>query len=701
MGIKTYSIPVKHITFEKEENEQLMRVKFFCISEGDNRNESTFNFDSISKCKESGDYAFKPILGAWEKSKITEDGIGGLGGHNSSMSIDRDTGDSYVTYLGENGERGLGVLIPNTAQIELYKNKRWLTIEGYIWGVYNPEVVKLLKKKRNSNVSVEIEVIESLTDERGFEIIYDFSLLGVTVIGVEAGIEGASVLLDFAKSKKYNDFVRVFSKVLSNEEEKNEDIPIGLCYSLDKNNISTDNWSVLSKTEMRERLLKDKDFKKYIKKLYLVVPFNWEQDPKSLLKYPIYQIKENNVVININAVNKACLLLSKEKEKDYYNIATSKVDILKQRFGNELIFGIETNQDGDKEIEKEQPKIIQMEGKMKLKELQASLRTLFQTQEESTQELVRLSKERETKVEVSEFAEDDEKVSLTAEIDTLSQRISELEVSIASCKDELLLTAKELAEKEDEEEEPEKEEMEEKETDVETWEYSNVEADESELSKLLQEQEPFTILSVTKNYVVYLKDKEVYLKGYKIDEVQTEGSEEVSKVYSLTEEETIKAEKLFTTFKTGGTLGDKDVLPYPIGLVEISTNHASLMDTIVEKSNQISEYESKISEADKKYSTLQEEYDKYKKDTLDFVLFFEERTRKEKIKESFQKEVLDKIFNQEYKNKEDLETQINSQLYVNGKSKYLHVGISGGKPDTIKTPEEKLNGIIESYRNKQ
>lgn len=699
MSIKTYSIPVKHITFEREENEQLMRVKFYCISEGENRNESSFSLESMIHCKDTSDYAFKPILGAWEKNKLTEEGVGGLGGHNSQMAIDRETGDRYITYLGENGERGLGVLIPNTAQIEPYKGKQWLTVEGYIWGVYNPEVVRLLKRKRASNVSVEIEVIESLIGEDKIEKIYLFSLLGITIIGVEAGIENASVLLDFAKTSQYNEFVKVFSRVLSKEEEKKEDCLISLSYALDKDNASNDEWGSLSKTKMRERLLEDKFFESYVPKLYLIVPSNWKEDPKNLLRYPIYQIKDNKVVLNINAINKAYMLISKEKEKKYYNTTMYKFDMLKKRLGDCLSFGLEKNKDGDNIIIKEQPKIIQMEGKMKIKELQASLLALFQKQEESTQEVIRLSSEKETKVGVMEFADDEEKTALSAEIETLSQQIQQLELAVEGCKEELLSKAKELAEAE---EEP-VEEPEEGEEDVDVWDYVEEEPKEDEgiFSNLLQGQEPFTLLSVTKNYIAYLKDNDVYVVGYKKEEVKAEGEEDPSIVYSLTEGEPIKTEKLFTRFNTGGTLSKEDALPHPMCVVEISTTHASIMGKTIEAQNKVTEYEAKIAEFELKHSELQSEIEKYKQETLSLVSFFEEKTKKEKIKESFRKEILEKIFSGEYQTVEDLETKINSHLYSNNKSNYLQIGLSGGKNDNIQTDEAKMKEMIESYRNKQ
>jgi hypothetical protein len=338
---------------------------------------------------------------------------------------------------------------------------------------------------------------------------------------------------------------------------------------------------------------------------------------------------------------------------------------------------------------------------MKIKELQASLLILFQKQEESIQEALKLSQEKETKTGVMEFAEDEEKIALSAEIETLSKQIQELETATALYKEELLMKAKELAEAEEEpvEEEP----SEEDEKDVDTWDYVEEEPKEDEevFSNLLQGQEPFTLLSVTKNYIAYLKDNDVYVVGYKKEEVKAEGEENPSIVYSLTEGEPIKTEKLFTRFNTGGTLSKEDTLPYPMFVVEISTTHASIMENTIEAQNKVTEYEAKIAEFELKHSELQSEIEKYKQETLSLVSFFEEKTKKEKIKESFRKEILEKIFSGEYQTVEDLETKINSHLYSNNKSNYLQIGLSGGKNDNLQTDEAKMKEMIESYRNKQ
>lgn len=694
-NVKTFSIPSKNIFLEQDNGSQFLKGKFFAISEGDNLNKSNFDIFGIEKCISENDYTYKPILGAWDKEKPSDVGIGNFGGHDSDMDYDTMSGELYNTYLGEKNERPLGLILPNTAKIEQFKGKRWLAFEGLIWVEYNREAIRLLKKRRTNNVSVEIRVLESYIDERGIEIIKRFTLLGITIIGVDAGIPDAHInLVDFSSSQQFSNFVRVFSNKISDLDEvkleflKQEEYGTGEALQLDlsKDSSSNDAWGPVNKTKLRNDLLKAKNYKSIIPKSYLVTMDGWEDAPSEKLKYPIVQIKEGKVVLNINGVQSAGAYLMKERDADYFLKAKAKLNKIRRILEMDklmaLIFGVETNEDLCEDVSQNQPSIIKMEGgniaNMERKEIVSKLSQAFADKIKFEEELKNLNAVFEEKMGDYEYAEEDEKESFKVEVDDYKDKIGKKEEEIKFCAKSIIDFSNELISFEDDDKDK---------SDEDNEEYPD---DEDKKQKFVGKlEEGCHYVSTSKNYIVYEKEGELYACKYACGD---EGE--------LKMEDAQKVEKIYATFITGGPLSTEDSAAMPKVNVEITKGFSNTFAELKTKDVKIAEVVELEKQANDKVKFAEEDKEKFKVDARSMLSKFEELTCSENVSKEFKNEIYSKIFDSSFSNIEELETKVKASLYEFSKSKFL----SGSFLKNIDTQassfneQEQIDQIIKDYK---
>jgi len=679
--IKTYSIPIKNFTFENENEGQFLKTRFFAISEGINLNKSSFELSGMEQCIAEEDYKFKPILGSWDKDKPTTVGMGDFGGHDSDLTEDTMSGEIYNTYLGEKNERPLGVILPSNASIQDYKGKKWLTFEGAIWSEYNREAVRLLKKKRTNNVSVEIRVLESYKDEKGIEIIKKFTLLGITIIGVDAGIPDAHLsLIDFSKTTQCENFIRVFSSKINQNFLKQDEFGTGpeLEIDLSKDSASNDNWGEISKTNLRNDLLRAKNYKSIIPKSYLVVMDGWEDTPSEKLKYPIVQIKQGKIVLNINGVQAASSYLMKEKEQPYFIKARAKLNKIRNLLGMDKLFGVEANDDWGDIVDQNQPNIIKMKkekedkSKMDKKEIVAKLSALFAGKVQLEEDSKSIYTEYQDKIGDFEYAEDDKKETAKIEMEATKEKFETNQSAIKESEKSIMELSKNLLEMQDGESEDE---------DIPV-------DDEEEKFSLAVESIGATYVSKSKSYVVFIKDNEFYASKYKCGD---------GKELEI-DAEMFKIEKLFTIFKVGGSLTTDDMAKMPPVMVEVTKGMSKIYADIKAKDLKIEEIQKM---ADEKVTNAEKDSEKYKKDVAEFISKFEDLTDKENISKDFKSEVYTKIYNREYASIEDFETNVQASLYKLNKSNFLSgTFASGVKPILANTEKEEVEQIINKYKSK-
>lgn len=719
-SIKTQILPIKNFTIENTENDQFIKAKFYAISEGENLNRSSFTLEGMNKCVAENDYTFKPILGSWNKNEPSETGFGDFGGHDSDLEYDSMSGETYNTYLGEGLERPLGLILPNTAKIEQYKGKNWLTFEGLIWTLYNKEAVRLLKKRKSNNVSVEVRVTKGrMDDENGIEVIEDFSLLGITIIGVQPGIPEAHLnLLDFSTTPQFSNFVKVFSSNFNNLGEgtmefiKKDQYGSGdkLAIDLSKDAASNDAWGPINKTKLRNDLLKAKNYKSIIPKAYLVVMEGWEDAPSENLKYPVVQIKEGKVVLNINGIQTAGSYLMKEKDQSYFKTAKAKLNKLRKILGMdrlmELDFGIEENVTVDEIVSQEQPPIIKMKGgsaaTMDRKQIVDELAKRLAEEEALKAEVLDLTKVYEEQLGDYEYAEDDKKDEAKEKMDATRALISEKEEAIHTCEKAIVELSGDLIKLEDDEDKDDKDDEgdEGKEPDVnddDDVEIKDDDDDKKEPSKIDDEEEDYPIdtvgkdrfisemaegchyVSNSKNYVVYEKDGCLYACKYACDE---EGKVKM--------EEGIKCEKVFTRFVVGGVGTPDEVVSVPVS-VEITKGIESVYDIIKAKDEKIFELEA---EKEKEIEANKQ----YKIDVKEMLSKFEEMTSDENISKEYKAEVYSNIFDNKYSSVEDLEIKTKASLYELNKGKFLSGSYS--KSNNFKAADDEasqINALIKKY----
>ena len=686
MSEKFYSLPIKSFEIAKpiNSNSQFLHAKYYAISEGKNLNKSNFVLSGMEKCVQTNDYAGKPILGAWNKNKLSEVGLGDFGGHDSNVGYDAESGTEYNTYLGEKNERPLGFISHGSGKIELHNGKKWLTFEGDIWTKYNREAVKLLENRRSNNVSVEIEVLKSHIED-GVEIIEEFTLLGITIIGMKAGIPNACLLLEYTQTPKYNEFVRAFSEVKKEGQNvetflSKEKFGTGkaLEINLSKESASSDDWGEVDKTAIRNTLLEAENYKSLIPKSYLVVEQGWEDAPSEKLKYPIVQIKDGKVVINENGVKAATAYLEKETDRDYYPKAKAKLNKIRKMLGMERIFGVETNDDFGTTISQIQPSII----KMSKEELVAKVNSLFEIKKDAEERRKKLKEEYEDSVGDEDYVSEEEKSEFQAKCEQLQKDIASYESKILECDKEITVYAKFLAEKDGEKKDTD-EDLEDDEADDDDEEY--VEHCEAK---------GFTYISHSKNYIVYSKEEEIFVSKYE--------KKDNSIIF---EENDYKVKKVVASFVVGGLGSVIDVVGRP-AKVEIVNGYGRLFKEIKLAKEKEKEFENKISEAQSNFNKLEKESKEkeelFTKKTLEQILKFEEIVTKEDVTVEYKKDIFNKIFKNDFSNSEDLETKVYSYLYKNNKNKGVYLNGSflplNANTNFEQTESERLKAELKKYK---
>lgn len=344
MNRKFFSLPLNHIEFEQEDNKDLLRLKMYAISDGENRNESEFLLSSFEPAIKT--MYNRPILAYFnEKIQDTES-------HNVKLVVDNITGEAYYDYNYPEAEKPVGV-IPESAEITVqpFMERNWIVIDGgLIWTSYNRNLTRMIKRQLKKKVSVEIEVLESYMDGK-IEKITSFRFMGITILGktpngkteIMEGIENAHMFIDeYLESDNFIKYSRAFNfaqqhnfkldaieddvpAIVANMEADNEPKLPALKLSLTKKSASNSPWSNVDKTKLRNDLLDRPNTATLVEKCYLVAEEGWQDSPSEALKYPVCQIKDDTLVYNINGVQAANSRLEQNTNESYYKSAHAKL----------------------------------------------------------------------------------------------------------------------------------------------------------------------------------------------------------------------------------------------------------------------------------------------------------------------------------------------------------------------------------------
>ena len=188
---KTLTFSIDKYTLEEVNEQQLMILEMWIVSEGNNAHDMPIPRDAIINAASS--LIGKPVLYKYSDS-------------------DKD----FEAH--EMDEISCGVLALNKLDYSFKEDeegKLWLVCRAYIWKFYYPEVVDVFIRDKEKAISMEILIVDSVVDENNeTQIINAFSFLGVTLLGdkYNPAIRNANVTVE-----KFSELVDETKKLLNKE----------------------------------------------------------------------------------------------------------------------------------------------------------------------------------------------------------------------------------------------------------------------------------------------------------------------------------------------------------------------------------------------------------------------------------------------------------------------------------------------------
>ena len=304
-------------------DKNFLEIEIFAISDANpNRNKSHFTLESMQKGLES--FNDKPILGFFNKQ-------GDFESHNGRVAYDPEEQVDY--WDNSNGEQILG-FIRQTDRKEIVERDglHWICCTAMIYTQYNYKQVKRLLKDRKKKVSVEIAVLDSEMVD-GIEYIKEFDLKGITILGsrngiqVKEGIEGAGLsileVFDAARfSGQKQTIIQAYSQLEDDDKKKEdgslaiEDFEKALKVNKSKEAMSDTSWGDVDKAELRKRVVEASNFKEIADDVFLDLREGWEEGEVTKLKYPVMEIKGDELVYNRGALGSAKAYAEKNGEEE-------------------------------------------------------------------------------------------------------------------------------------------------------------------------------------------------------------------------------------------------------------------------------------------------------------------------------------------------------------------------------------------------
>lgn len=304
-------------------DKNFLEIEIFAISDANpNRNRSHFTLESMQKGLES--FNDKPILGFFNKQ-------GDFESHNGRVAYDPEEQVDY--WDNSNGEQILG-FIRQTDRKEIVERDglHWICCTAMIYTQYNYKQVKKLLKDRKKKVSVEIAVLDSEMVD-GVEYIKEFDLKGITILGsrngiqIKEGIEGAGLsileVFDAARfSGQKQTIIQAYSQLEDDERNKEdgnlaiEDFEKALKVNKSKEAMSDTSWGDVDKAELRKRVVEASNFKEIANDVFLDLREGWEEGEVTKLKYPVMEIKGDELVYNRGALGSAKAYAEKNGEEE-------------------------------------------------------------------------------------------------------------------------------------------------------------------------------------------------------------------------------------------------------------------------------------------------------------------------------------------------------------------------------------------------
>ena len=187
--------------------------------------------------------------------------------------------------------------------------------------LYGRTLTNIFTSVNKRNGSVEMAVDTDNDDENnvaGFNI-YGLTCLGMTIKGScpDANMTVVRFSEDDAESF-FKDKTDNFALLKQFAKDRQYNMAESKTYKIDKSKeaMSTDDWSNVDKTAMRNKIMDAANRDILVKSVYLDVREGWQDAPSSGLKYPIMQLKGDTFVYNQNALSAAKGYAEKNNETE-------------------------------------------------------------------------------------------------------------------------------------------------------------------------------------------------------------------------------------------------------------------------------------------------------------------------------------------------------------------------------------------------
>lgn len=204
--------------------------------------------------------------------------------------------------------------IPENQDVEFVVDEDGYTrayVDVVISKLYAKDYCTIFENDNKRSVSVEMRVCCSEDDDKFVE---SFNIAAVSTLGHNyrpSCPDSDIVFTRFSEDKADNFFAKVQNNRLTAlerfAEERKQSMAEKKSYKVDKSKeaMSTDSWSDISKTDLRNKIIEAKNANTLVKSVYLKVDADWQSAPSETLHYPVMQFKGDTLVYNKNALANA------------------------------------------------------------------------------------------------------------------------------------------------------------------------------------------------------------------------------------------------------------------------------------------------------------------------------------------------------------------------------------------------------------
>lgn len=200
--------------------------------------------------------------------------------------------------------------------------------------IYASELYDLFDEDTSKPVSVEMQY----ADNDGDNIVQEFNIVGVTVLGKVLGqkVNGSCpdanmTMVRFSQEDAdefYNEHMHDTLSELRKFSEERRILMAEKTYKINKTELKDSKWGDVDKTELRNTIMEAKNKVTLVKAVYLLVEDGWQDAPSEKLKYPVMELSGDTFYYNRGALASALGYAKAEGEDD----VVAKVEKLYKKF---------------------------------------------------------------------------------------------------------------------------------------------------------------------------------------------------------------------------------------------------------------------------------------------------------------------------------------------------------------------------------